>query len=67
MKADPENPTPGAIPADVFSSSPLPRWGVVAGRGRCRVLAYEGNGYFTLLTNRDVKIYTHRDRITFTR
>lgn len=45
---------------------PLPRWAVVPGRGKCRVLAYEGNGYFTVLTNRDVKLFVHRGRCTFT-
>ena len=45
----------------------LPCWAVVAGRGRCRVLAYEGNGYFTVLTNRDRRLYLHRDRLTFTK
>lgn len=44
---------------------PLPLWGVVKGRGKCRVLDYLGNDHFLLLTNRDHRILVHRDLITF--
>lgn len=44
---------------------PLPTHAVLPGRGRVRVLSYDGNGMFTVLTNRDVKVSVHRDRLTF--
>jgi hypothetical protein len=31
------------------------------------VLSYDGNGMFTVLTNRDVKVSAHRDRLIFTK
>jgi hypothetical protein len=64
----------GAVEPDVAAEieaeedpapNPLPRWGVVQGRGKCRVLAYLGRGYFELLTCRDARLHLHRDRITF--
>lgn len=45
--------------------NPLPRYAVVKGRGRCRVLGYAGRGYFDLLTSRDARLQIHRDRILF--
>ena len=30
----------------------------------CRVLAYEGNGYFTILRGEE-KVFVHRDRLIF--
>lgn len=44
----------------------LPKFGVVKGIGKCKVLDYRGNGYFTLLDNKDHRRHVHRDRITFT-
>lgn len=46
---------------------PLPTHAVLKGRGKVRVLSYDGNGMFTVLTNRDVKVFVHRDRLTFTK
>lgn len=47
--------------------SDLPRWAVLRGIGRCRVLSYEGKGYFMLLDCRDARRFVHRDRLTFTK
>lgn len=44
---------------------PYPAYGVVKGFGRCKVLSYEGNGYFMLLTIKDEQLFQHRSRITF--
>jgi len=44
---------------------PLPRFAVITGRGRCRVLSYDGKGMFTVLTSRDIRVAIHRDRCTF--
>ncbi len=44
----------------------LPRFAVVPNRGKARVLEYHGRGYFTVLLPRDVRLYVHRDRLTFT-
>lgn len=30
-----------------------------------RVLAYEGNGYFTVLDATDAQLYVHRNRLEF--
>lgn len=30
-----------------------------------RVLAYEGNGYFTVLRHDDAEVFVHRNRLTF--
>lgn len=30
----------------------------------CRVLSYDGNGYFTILRGEE-KVFVHRDRLTF--
>ena len=30
----------------------------------CRVLTYDGNGYFTILRG-EQKVFVHRDRLTF--
>lgn len=49
-----------------YVEKPLPRFAIIPGRGKCRVLSYDGNGYFTVLTNRDVRLYVHRDRCKFT-
>lgn len=46
---------------------PIPKWAILPGRGKCRVLFYAGNGYFVVLTNRDVEVHVHRDRLTFTK
>lgn len=45
--------------------STLPAFGIVQGRGRCRVLSYSNNR-FELLTGRDERLHVHRDRIAFT-
>jgi hypothetical protein len=45
----------------------IPRYAVLKGRGRCRVLSYEGDGYFRVLTNRDETVRVHRERLVFTR
>lgn len=42
-----------------------PTHAIVPGKGRCQVLGYHRNGYFFLLTNRDERIYRHRDSLTF--
>lgn len=47
------------------NASNLPKFGILKGIGKCRILSYDGNGYFTLLDNRDHQRYVHRDRITF--
>lgn len=39
----------------------------VPGKGTCTILSYEGNGYFTVLTNRDQQLFVPRNRIIFTR
>lgn len=52
------------LPADE-TPRPIPTHAVLPGRGRVRVLSYDGNGMFTVLTNRDVKVSVHRDRLTF--
>ena len=52
-------------PVDADEPRPLPKEGVVFGRGRVRVLSYDGNGMFTVLTSRDERVSMHRDRITF--
>lgn len=44
----------------------LPRFAILPGRGKCLVLSYDGNGYFTVMTNRDAKVFAHRDRLIFT-
>lgn len=44
----------------------IPRYATVHGKGRCRVLSYEGDGYFRVLTNRDETVMVHRDRLVFT-
>lgn len=44
---------------------PLPRHAVLNGIGRCRVLHYDGKGFFTLLDGRDTQRFVHRDNITF--
>lgn len=45
----------------------LPTSGYLPGKGRVRVLSYEGNGMFFVLTNRDERVLVHRDRLKFTR
>ena len=45
----------------------LPRYGVIKGIGKVRILSYEGNGYFTVLDCRDVRRFVPRERITFTK
>lgn len=51
---------------DDLEPDTLPKYAIVPGRGKCRVLAYEGDGYFTVLTNRDARLFVHRDGCTFT-
>lgn len=45
----------------------LPRFGVIKGIGKVRILRYEGDGYFTVLDCRDVQRLVPRWRITFTK
>ena len=45
----------------------LPRWAVVKGRGKCRVIEYHGNGNFTLLTKGGRKLFVNRKNIVFTK
>lgn len=51
---------------NVETNQQLPLYAIVPGRGKCRVLAYTGNGYFDVLDSRDHTIHIHRDRLTFT-
>lgn len=46
-------------------STRFPVSGFVANKGLCRVVGYDSNGYFFLLTNRDERVYVHRSRIKF--
>jgi hypothetical protein len=41
--------------------------GFIPGKGRVRILQYEGNGYFTVLTKRDERLFVPRHRIIFTK
>jgi hypothetical protein len=43
----------------------IPARAYLAGKGMCEVLTYDGNGYFTVLTNRDHRIFVHRNRLSF--
>lgn len=45
--------------------TPLPTHAIMPGRGKVRVLSYDGNGMFTVLTNRDVRVFVHRKVLTF--
>lgn len=45
----------------------LPRMAVLKGRGKVRVLSYEGNGIFRVLSTRDETIRVPRERLVFTR
>jgi hypothetical protein len=45
----------------------MPRYAVLRGRGRVQVLSYDGRGYFTVLTSRDVRVLVRRDRLRFCR
>jgi len=58
------------VTPDLFATNPawrLPRWAVLPGIGRVRVLEYVGNGRFVVLDNTDEKRLVHRDRLTFTK
>jgi len=46
---------------------PIPRWGVVAGLGKVRVLSYEGNGRWMVLDNKDTRRFVDKSRLTFTK
>jgi hypothetical protein len=43
----------------------IPRYAMFGGRGRVRVLNYEGNNRFTVLAKDDSKVLVHRDNLTF--
>lgn len=43
----------------------MPRFGILYGKGKCRVLSIE-NDFVTLLTNRDERVFIHRNRVVFT-
>lgn len=47
--------------------SRLPRWAYVPGKGKCRVLAYMGNGQWDLLTSRDERLYRNQSTFSFTK
>lgn len=42
-----------------------PLYAFVNGKGKCRILHHDKNGYFFLLTNRDERIYKHRSQFAF--
>jgi hypothetical protein len=43
----------------------IPTRAYLPGRGPVRVISYDGNDRFTVLTNRDVTVRVHRDRLSF--
>lgn len=43
----------------------IPAFCIVPGLGRCKVLAYVGEGYFRVLTTRDCTYRIPRGRIQF--
>jgi hypothetical protein len=45
----------------------LPKNAIHPSFGKCRVLSYEGNNYFTILTPRKNKVFCSRKVLTFTR
>ncbi len=52
---------------ELVTTAPLPRWAILPGVGRVRVLSYDGNGMFTVLDSRDTRRFVHRDRLIFRR
>jgi len=47
------------------SGPDIPFSAYLRGKGRVRVLSYEGDGFFRVLTTRDETVYTHRERLVF--
>lgn len=47
--------------------TPLPRWGVVPGIGKVRILEYAGNGKWVVLDNKDTRRFVDKSRLTFTK
>lgn len=50
---------------DTLEVQRYPNYAILPGRGRVRIMHYEGNGYFYVLTNKDERVTTHRSRLTF--
>jgi hypothetical protein len=51
---------------EVQPANKLPRFAIIKGRGKCRVLSMHGKDHFILLTKNDTRVMYHRDLCTFT-